>query len=122
MPFLLEADIYVLPSLQEGSGSVALLEALQAGAAIIASEVDGIPEDIRHEHDALIVPPGDPVALEAAIVRLLGDPALRARLGAAARRTYEARFALPVMGRELSSLYAELGLPAVSRAATRTGL
>jgi glycosyltransferase involved in cell wall biosynthesis len=112
MPYLRAADVYVLPSLQEGSGSVALLEALQAGAAIIASEVDGIPEDIRHEHDALMVPPGDPVALEAAIVRLIGDHALRERLGAAARRTYETRFALPVMGRELASLYAELGLPA----------
>lgn len=112
MPYLLEADVYVLPSLQEGSGSVSLLEALQAGAAIIASGIDGIPEDVRHEHDALLVPPGDPAALEAAFVRLLGDPQLRARLRTQARRTFEARFALSVLGRELASLYTELGLPA----------
>jgi glycosyltransferase involved in cell wall biosynthesis len=114
MPYLLSADVYVLPSRQEGSGSVALLEALQAGAAIVASGVDGIPEDVRHEHDALLVAPGDPAALGAAINRLLGDPKLRARLSAGARQTYEQRFSLAAMGRQLASLYAELGLPAVS--------
>jgi glycosyltransferase involved in cell wall biosynthesis len=114
MPYLLSTDVYVLPSRQEGSGSVALLEALQAGAAIVASEIDGIPEDVRHEHDALLVAPGDPAALVAAIKRLLGDPALRARLGAGARQTYEQRFSLEAMSRQLASLYAELGLPAVA--------
>ena len=45
-PYLREAGIYVLPSLQEGSGSVSLIEALQAGVAVVASNIDGIPEDV----------------------------------------------------------------------------
>jgi glycosyltransferase involved in cell wall biosynthesis len=114
-PYLLNADLYVLPSRQEGSGSVALLEALQAGAAIVASAIDGVPEDVSHERDALLVTPGDPDALAAAILRLIDDPPLRARLGAAARETYERRFAASVTAGQLASLYTELGLPAGPR-------
>jgi glycosyltransferase involved in cell wall biosynthesis len=111
MPYLLHSDVYVLPSREECSGSVAVLEAMQAGAAIVASEVDGIPEDLTHGHDAILVPPGDPQALQAAIAQLLGDPRLRRRLGAEARRTYERRFAPEVFARQLAELYSELGLP-----------
>jgi len=114
MPYLLNADVYVLPSRQEGSGSVAVLEALQAGSAIVASRIDGIPEDLRHGHDALLVTPGDAVALQDAISRLISDPVLRAGVRQRARETYESRFAAPVAARELASLYTELGLPAES--------
>jgi glycosyltransferase involved in cell wall biosynthesis len=44
--YLRQADVFVLPSLQEGSGSVSLLEALQARTPVIASRCDGIPEDL----------------------------------------------------------------------------
>lgn len=114
MPYLTNADVYVLPSREEGSGSVSVLEAMQAGAAIIASDVDGIPEDLTHEHDALLVPPGDPEALRSAIARLISDPDLRQRIGAAARRTYEERFTPAVMARQLAEFYTELGLPPAS--------
>ncbi len=56
-PYLQHADVFVLPSLQEGSGSLALLEALQAGAPVVASAVDGIPEDVKDGEDGLLVPP-----------------------------------------------------------------
>jgi glycosyltransferase involved in cell wall biosynthesis len=109
--YLEASDVYVLPSRQEGSGSVALLEALQAGAAIIASGIDGIPEDITDGVDGLLVPAGDPAALAAKIRELLADPPRRERLGRAARATYERRFAAEVTASQLRELYEELGLP-----------
>ena len=112
MPYVRNCDVYVLPSREEGSGSLAVLEALQAGAAIVASGVDGIPEDLTDGHDALLVPPGDPAALQAAIGRLLGDPELRSRLGAAARSVYERRFSPPVVAAAIADLYGEFGLAA----------
>jgi glycosyltransferase involved in cell wall biosynthesis len=111
MPYLVNADVYVLPSREEGSGSVSVLEAMQAEVAIVASAVDGIPEDLTSEHDALLVPPGEVEALQGAIARLILDPDLRRSLGIAARQTYEERFTPAVMARQLAELYSELGLP-----------
>jgi glycosyltransferase involved in cell wall biosynthesis len=102
------ADVFALPSLEEGSGSMALLEALQAGAAVVASRVDGIPEDVVDGESALLVPPGDPDALASALARALGDAALRARLGAAARAAFEARFTADRFAAALGERYAEL--------------
>jgi glycosyltransferase involved in cell wall biosynthesis len=110
MPYLLNADLYVLPSRMEGSGSVAVLEALQAGAPIVASRIDGLLEDLRDGHDAVLVTPGDPVALQRALVSLISDPVLRARLRTEARATFERRFAGSVTARQLASFYSELGL------------
>jgi glycosyltransferase involved in cell wall biosynthesis len=65
---------------------IKLFEYLAAGTAIVASDVAQIGEILRDEETALLVPPDDPIALAAALERLAEDPALRARLGAAARR------------------------------------
>ena len=56
LSYLSCADIFVLPSIRECSGSLALLEALQAGAAVIASDVDGIPEDVKHGCEVFTAP------------------------------------------------------------------
>ncbi len=109
-PYLAAADLYVLPSLEEACGSVAVVEAMQAGAAIIATDIDGIPEDVEHAINGLLVPPGDAAALQHAIATLLDDPPRRARLGAAARATYEQRFTPEIAARALTDLYAEVGL------------
>ena len=103
------ADVFVLASLHEQSGSLALLEAMQAGKAIVASACDGIPEDLTHGADGVLVPPGDPGALAAALAELLADPARRSRLGAAARATFEARFSPAAFSRALGAVYAEFG-------------
>jgi glycosyltransferase involved in cell wall biosynthesis len=110
LDYLRHCDIFALPSREEGSGSVSVLEALQAGAAIVSSDVDGMPEDLTHEHDALLVPPGDADALADALARLLADPQLRERLGAAGRVTYEERFTPERTARDLAAIYTELGL------------
>ena len=88
---LAAADIVALPSFQEGLG-VAALEAMAAGRPVVASRVGGLAEAVVHEETGLLVPPGDPTALAAALARLARDPDLRARLGAAGRARVLARY------------------------------
>jgi glycosyltransferase involved in cell wall biosynthesis len=84
LPALLaEAAVFVLPSRWEGQPLV-LQEALRAGAAIVATRAGGIP-DLTGADAALLVPPDDPARLAAAVRSVLTDPALAARLRAAAR-------------------------------------
>lgn len=110
LPYLAGSEVFVLASREEQSGSLALLEALQQGLAVVASGVDGIPEDVSDGDDALLVPPGDPQALAAALGRVLGDVDLRRRLGRRARETFAARFAPAVVAAALQELYASLGV------------
>lgn len=104
-PYLAAADVYVLPSRAEASGSVALQEALRAGLPIVASACDGIPEDLQHGRDALLIPPGDPRALALTLERVLGDLDLRAALSASARATYERRFSADRFTGALAGVY-----------------
>jgi glycosyltransferase involved in cell wall biosynthesis len=78
---LAACDLFILPSRREGLG-VAALEAMAAGRAVLATGVGGLGEAVVHERTGLLVAPEDPAALEAALARLLRDPALRARLAA----------------------------------------
>ena len=78
------AAVVACPSRREGFG-VACAEAMAYGRAVVASDVGGLRDLVRDGETGLLVPPRDPAALRAALDRLLGDPGLRARLGAAAR-------------------------------------
>jgi len=98
------AEIFVMPSLWEGL-PLALLEAMHAGKAIVATTASGIPEAIVPEEHGLLVPPGDPTALAEALRRLLTEPALRQRLGAAARRRAAAEFSIDAMTNAYEGLY-----------------
>jgi glycosyltransferase involved in cell wall biosynthesis len=86
-------EIALLPSRIEGF-SQSLLEAMALGKPVIASAAGGNVDLVRSETDGLLVPPLDPAAWARAIERLLGDPALAARLGAAARETARVTFSL----------------------------
>jgi glycosyltransferase involved in cell wall biosynthesis len=121
-PFALlrRADVFVLPSRAEQSGSLSLLEALQAGCAVVASRVDGIPEDVADGASALLVEPGDPAALAGALARLLGDAGLRRRLGTAARKLFEERFSAAAFAAALGRVYAELGVVAEAQEPPRS--
>ena len=78
VPALLRSgDVFVMPSIYEELGSV-LLEAMQARLPIVASATGGIPDAVGDA--ALLVAPGDPVALAGEVDRVLADPALAARL------------------------------------------
>ncbi|WP_017559655.1 glycosyltransferase family 4 protein [Nocardiopsis baichengensis] len=79
---LAAADAFVLPSWWEGP-SLVVMEALRAGLPVVATRVGGIAD--LYEDCALLVPPGDPAALAAAVRRVLEEPGLSARLACAAR-------------------------------------
>lgn len=81
-PYLDMADVFVLPTLMEGS-SKAVYEAMGAGLPIITTPNSGTVAEA--EQEALIIPPGDSQALVEAMIRLKEDPGLRERLGHHAR-------------------------------------
>jgi glycosyltransferase involved in cell wall biosynthesis len=85
------AAVVVCPSRREGYGVVAR-EAMAHGRPVVASAVGGLLDAVEDERTGLLVPPGDAGALRSAIERLLLDPTLRARLGAAAREHASERF------------------------------
>jgi len=78
------ATVLVLPSRSEGLGRV-VVEAFCRGRSVVASRVGGIPDLVLDGESGLLVSPGDPAALAAAIARVLSDRALAERLGAAAK-------------------------------------
>jgi glycosyltransferase involved in cell wall biosynthesis len=90
------ADVFVFPSLWEGT-SLALLEAMGSARPIVASYIDGNRHLLTDGRDCLLVPPGQPGPLCAAVIRLLEDRGLAADLGARARRVALERFDIRVM-------------------------
>lgn len=102
--FLRASDIFVLPSHEEGFSN-ALLEAMANGVAVVATAVGGNGDAVSDEESGLLVRPKNPAALGAAILRVANDPALRARLGAAARNRVGERFSLDACVRQYEALY-----------------
>lgn len=101
---LREADILALPSRAEGQ-AMALLEAMAHGLAIVATAVGAHGEAVADRVEALLVPPGEVAPLEAALLRLIEDPPLRLRLGAAARARFLAGFAIERYAERMAALY-----------------
>jgi glycosyltransferase involved in cell wall biosynthesis len=101
------ADVYVHPSLQEGYSN-ALLEAMAAGKAIVATTVGGNVEAISEGVTGLLVPAEDAAALERAMTRLLGDRQIAREMGERARRYVHERYEMNAMVRSYESVYARL--------------
>jgi glycosyltransferase involved in cell wall biosynthesis len=99
-------DLSVFPSLWEGT-PLTLFEAMAAGKAIVATSVDGCREVLEHGRTGLLVPPRDAGALAAALVRVLGEPGLRAALSAAAREA-SARYDIGACVGQMEALYDEV--------------
>lgn len=102
--WLAAADIGVLPSFYEGLPLTAV-ETLAAGVPLVATAVDGTPEVVIDGRTGLLVPPGDPHAMAAAIGRLVREPELRSRLALAGRDWVLKRFTIQRQVEETSSLY-----------------
>jgi starch synthase (maltosyl-transferring) len=99
------ADIFVMPSLWEGL-PMAVLEAMVARKAIVASAIAGIPEAVVDGREGILVPPGEVAPLADALRVVLTDPQRRATLAAAAETRAHGEFTVAVMADRYEALYA----------------
>ncbi len=107
--FMLSTDIFVLASRRD-SCPLVLAEAREAGCAIVASDVDGIPEALDHGEAGILVPPETPAALADALLPLLKDPALRETWRQRAHAGLD-RFTVSRMSSEFVDIYRTLTAP-----------
>jgi glycosyltransferase involved in cell wall biosynthesis len=100
-----EAEVAVVPSLYEGF-SLPAIEAMACGVALVATTGGALPEVVGTDGETgLLVAPDDPGALAGAIARLLDDPELRARLGAAGRQRVISRFTWQITAAGTAACY-----------------
>jgi glycosyltransferase involved in cell wall biosynthesis len=105
VPEILRAlDIYVMPSLWEGL-SIAMLEAMAAGVAVVISDVSGVSQALGNNEHGIRVAPGNAAALVDAIRSLAGQPSRRRALGMSARERVKAEFSINAMMSQLTSIY-----------------
>lgn len=108
-PILAQADIDIVVPLAQGSSALTVMEAMSYGKAIIASDCDGIPEDIKDNVNGIIVKKGSEKAIADAIIKLVKDKKLRTRLGKESFNSYKNRFGFDKMKnsiKEVLSKYA----------------
>jgi glycosyltransferase involved in cell wall biosynthesis len=109
--FLMQQRIFVLSTHFEGM-PLALIEAMAAGCACIASDVIGVKEVIAHERSGLLTPPGDPQAMAQALLRLVSDDALAEQLGRTARAQAVAQHGMDLMLARYEQLIMRTGISA----------
>ena len=97
------ADVFVLPSGYEGT-SQAIFEAMAQGKPVVATSRGGIPFQVEHEKEAILVEYGDKKALASAVLRLLNDRTFAAKLGTMARRKVKS-FTYPVLVNQIEGIY-----------------
>lgn len=106
-PFLSALDLYVHPALMEGFG-IAVVEAMAAGKAVVATTTGGLPEVVAQEETGLLVPPGDVDSLAATVVSLLQDRVRREQMGRQGRARAHERFSLDASVARMEQVYGEV--------------
>lgn len=120
------SDLFILPAVVDGKGDteglgVVLLEALEFGLPLIASDAGGIPDIVRHGETGLLVPPGDAGALADAIVRAIDDPAAARERVERGRAHMREHFGLPSVVDRLTACYGTALSRRRGRVPQRTG-
>lgn len=116
--WLQTADVFVAPSLYESFGLI-FPETMRWGTPVIGTRVGGIPEIVTDGETGLLIEPSKPEQLAGAIIRFLGNPDLRHRLGTAGRRHVETHFTVERMARDTVELYSSV-LSAKGKTRVRT--
>ncbi len=107
LPFLQAADIFVLPSVQEGL-SLSALEAMALGKPVVACRVGGTPEVVVDGETGILVAPGQPADLARALEHLLSHPDQARAMGAAGQRRVKEAFDLEQMVSRIETIYRKL--------------
>jgi L-malate glycosyltransferase len=102
-------DIFAMSSVTEGLGT-SLLDAMACGKPIVATSAGGIPEVVSHDREGILVPPRDPAAMAAAVVRLLKDPGLRERMGQTGLTSARDRFSAERMVLDTLRVYQRVAM------------
>ncbi|MBI1344672.1 glycosyltransferase [bacterium] len=100
-------DIFCLPSLQQGIGTI-MLEAMALGRPVIATKVGGVYRVIRDNETGLLVPPSDSARLAERIIELLDDPERARTIGAAAREEVLQEFRVDQMVSQTAAVYRDV--------------
>jgi glycosyltransferase involved in cell wall biosynthesis len=100
----MQAQIFVLSTNFEAL-PISILEAMRAALPVVATDVGGIAESVRHEETGLLVRRGDIAGLRDALARVIRDPALRVALGSAGRRLWSAQFTASAMTARTIEVY-----------------
>lgn len=101
------SDVFVMPSLGEGFGNV-LLEAMALGKPVVATRVGGTPEVVRDSETGWLVPARQPAALATAVLRILQDPGLAARVGTQAEDFVARHFAVAHVAAQMVAAYRQV--------------
>lgn len=110
LPYLQAADLFILPSATEGLSN-AMLEALAVGLPVIATNVGGAPDVIKHWQNGWLAPPWQSDSWLEAILVLFTLPELRAQLGAQGRQKVVAEYGLTATADRLAALYGRVAQP-----------
>ena len=102
-----EADIYTLPSYNEGF-PMGVIEAMSAGIPVVSTRAGGIPDAITDKEDGLLVDAGDVDALACALIRLIKEREFNSALARSAQLKFNQQFSVGVIIPKLKSVYAEL--------------
>ncbi len=117
--YLAAADIFVLPSRNEGL-PMAILEAMAAGIAVVATPVGEIPDLVLEGKTGFLVPPGNAEALADSLATLISDPAKRRLFGQRGRARVEAHFGLEQCAQYVIRLYIEMAYEQKTRVYSST--
>ncbi len=109
---LASIDLFVQPTLVREGLPLAITEAMASGKPVVATDVGGVSEAVRHGETGILVPPGDAEALAEGILSLLGDPEQRHGLAAAGRRLCLEQFSIETVIKKIEALYAGEGADA----------
>lgn len=104
---LAQSQIFILSTHYEGL-PISILEAMRAGLPVIATSVNGIPEEVEHEKTGLLIPHVDVQALANALSTLIEFPKIRQKMGEASRQKFLGEFTVERMLNETKVVYDEI--------------